>query len=433
MAPLSPRETDPPPQDDPPPLSSSSDLFAPTLNPPMLAFHQSPPTEYDSAPLPPASSSSSLNASADVMSTAYTLFFPPDSLRRQLPMNLLSQPLQQPSTGASLPHVHFTQQSASIPYPQPGGSSATPIHRQELEQAQQHRPQLLSVPRHREYYYPPIRNLNEAADQDNTSTRFQRLLQLQAWSDSQSLSNPVPQTAAQSYYSAASLMPPEYGLPLVNQQSGIPRPEMLVSPAPTSSIPLPMAQTQTQTIPLYGPPHLPERQQPHLQQQPLDQRYAAGPHQDIFVPKAESRSKTKRFRLTHAQTRFLLTEFARQPHPDAALRERLAAEIPGLSPRQLQVWFQNRRAKLRKLPRNENTELLTQQSQSQMPQQNILSTQHLTREDQQSPQSSILQQPLQLITTSPQLQLIHPQREARKQEPAQGPTQGHSAHRSGIQ
>lgn len=47
-------------------------------------------------------------------------------------------------------------------------------------------------------------------------------------------------------------------------------------------------------------------------------------------------------RLTHHQTRFLMSEFAKQPHPDAAHRERLSREIPGLSPRQVQVWFQNR-------------------------------------------------------------------------------------------
>lgn len=49
-------------------------------------------------------------------------------------------------------------------------------------------------------------------------------------------------------------------------------------------------------------------------------------------------------RLTHQQTRFLMSEFAKQPHPDAAHRERLSREIPGLSPRQVQVWFQNRYA-----------------------------------------------------------------------------------------
>ncbi|KAL8913967.1 MAG: hypothetical protein Q9171_001352 [Xanthocarpia ochracea] len=55
-----------------------------------------------------------------------------------------------------------------------------------------------------------------------------------------------------------------------------------------------------------------------------------------------AKRKMKRFRLTHTQTRFLMSEFARQAHPDAAQRERLSREIPGLSPRQVQVWFQNR-------------------------------------------------------------------------------------------
>lgn len=55
-----------------------------------------------------------------------------------------------------------------------------------------------------------------------------------------------------------------------------------------------------------------------------------------------AKRKMKRFRLTHNQTRFLMSEFARQAHPDAAHRERLSREIPGLSPRQVQVWFQNR-------------------------------------------------------------------------------------------
>lgn len=47
-------------------------------------------------------------------------------------------------------------------------------------------------------------------------------------------------------------------------------------------------------------------------------------------------------RLSHQQTRFLMSEFAKQPHPDAAHRDRLSKQIPGLSPRQVQVWFQNR-------------------------------------------------------------------------------------------
>ncbi|KAK5108941.1 hypothetical protein LTR62_007656 [Meristemomyces frigidus] len=68
--------------------------------------------------------------------------------------------------------------------------------------------------------------------------------------------------------------------------------------------------------------------------------------------------KMKRFRLTHNQTRFLMAEFARQPHPDAAHRERLSREIPGLSPRQVQVWFQNRRAKLKRLTTDDRERML---------------------------------------------------------------------------
>ncbi|KAM0721210.1 hypothetical protein Q7P37_003497 [Cladosporium fusiforme] len=68
--------------------------------------------------------------------------------------------------------------------------------------------------------------------------------------------------------------------------------------------------------------------------------------------------KMKRFRLTHNQTRFLMSEFARQAHPDAAHRERLSREIPGLSPRQVQVWFQNRRAKLKRLSTDDRASMM---------------------------------------------------------------------------
>ncbi|RJE27392.1 homeobox transcription factor [Aspergillus sclerotialis] len=73
---------------------------------------------------------------------------------------------------------------------------------------------------------------------------------------------------------------------------------------------------------------------------------------------AADKKKMKRFRLTHNQTRFLMSEFTRQAHPDAAHRERLSREIPGLSPRQVQVWFQNRRAKLKRLTSNDRERML---------------------------------------------------------------------------
>ncbi|KAI1180814.1 hypothetical protein F4777DRAFT_173800 [Nemania sp. FL0916] len=71
-----------------------------------------------------------------------------------------------------------------------------------------------------------------------------------------------------------------------------------------------------------------------------------------------ARRKMKRFRLTHQQTRFLMSEFSKQPHPDAAHRERLSREIPGLSPRQVQVWFQNRRAKIKRMTADDRDRMI---------------------------------------------------------------------------
>ncbi|KFA68197.1 hypothetical protein S40285_01565 [Stachybotrys chlorohalonatus IBT 40285] len=82
-----------------------------------------------------------------------------------------------------------------------------------------------------------------------------------------------------------------------------------------------------------------------------------GPPQTA-AERAAARRKMKRFRLTHQQTRFLMSEFAKQPHPDAAHRERLSREIPGLSPRQVQVWFQNRRAKIKRLTADDRERMI---------------------------------------------------------------------------
>ncbi|KAJ5604984.1 hypothetical protein N7510_010138 [Penicillium lagena] len=87
---------------------------------------------------------------------------------------------------------------------------------------------------------------------------------------------------------------------------------------------------------------------------PSDERGGDGVHK----PSALDKKKMKRFRLTHNQTRFLMSEFTRQAHPDAAHRDRLSREIPGLTPRQVQVWFQNRRAKLKRLTTNDRERML---------------------------------------------------------------------------
>ena len=52
-----------------------------------------------------------------------------------------------------------------------------------------------------------------------------------------------------------------------------------------------------------------------------------------------------------------MSEFAKQPRPDAAHRERLSREIPGFSPRQVQVWFQNRQV-LPPTPKYQELELI---------------------------------------------------------------------------
>ncbi|CAG7959031.1 unnamed protein product [Penicillium olsonii] len=90
---------------------------------------------------------------------------------------------------------------------------------------------------------------------------------------------------------------------------------------------------------------------------PDDDKDMMGSDDNNRSPSMEKK-KMRRFRLTHNQTRFLMSEFTRQAHPDAAHRERLSKEIPGLTPRQVQVWFQNRRAKLKRLTTNDRERML---------------------------------------------------------------------------
>ncbi|KAF8859604.1 homeobox-domain-containing protein [Acephala macrosclerotiorum] len=90
----------------------------------------------------------------------------------------------------------------------------------------------------------------------------------------------------------------------------------------------------------------------------IDAEVEEGAPPQTAAERRAERRKMKRFRLTHQQTRFLMSEFAKQAHPDAAHRERLSREIPGLSPRQVQVWFQNRRAKIKRLTADDRERMM---------------------------------------------------------------------------
>ena len=88
----------------------------------------------------------------------------------------------------------------------------------------------------------------------------------------------------------------------------------------------------------------------HLVERLREKREKKRLRQVICTQKREKKKKKKKkighanqcYRLTDNETRFLMGEFARQPHPDAAHRERIARGIPGLTPGQVQVWFLNR-------------------------------------------------------------------------------------------
>ncbi|EER42773.1 homeobox transcription factor [Histoplasma capsulatum H143] len=108
----------------------------------------------------------------------------------------------------------------------------------------------------------------------------------------------------------------------------------------------------------------------HVDHEGLGQRQSGGQSlAKTTIDRLKAKRRMKRFRqtlanrnpiprLSHNRTRFLMSEFTRQAHPDAAHRERLSKEIPGLSPRQEQIWFQNRRAKLKRLTSDDREKAL---------------------------------------------------------------------------
>ncbi|KAG0132041.1 hypothetical protein HOY82DRAFT_558713 [Tuber indicum] len=116
--------------------------------------------------------------------------------------------------------------------------------------------------------------------------------------------------------------------------------------------------SQTSNGSMIESPHSSSHHSEHRHSVDIAGQPSHGEHHMSLSERRQEKRKMKRFRLTHNQTRFLMSEFARQAHPDAAHRERLAREIPGLSPRQVQVWFQNRRAKLKRMSSDDRERMM---------------------------------------------------------------------------
>ncbi|KAG0241033.1 hypothetical protein BGX31_001493 [Mortierella sp. GBA43] len=103
-----------------------------------------------------------------------------------------------------------------------------------------------------------------------------------------------------------------------------------------------------------GPPQLNIPQQPiqyngvdlNQQQHYLDLRQQQQPHFGFFPSKVESRQDGRR-RLTTEESDFLLQQFGMNERPTAQEREGFAKHL-NLDRRTIQVWFQNRRAKLKR-------------------------------------------------------------------------------------
>jgi len=66
----------------------------------------------------------------------------------------------------------------------------------------------------------------------------------------------------------------------------------------------------------------------------------------VVIPPPEGEGKNKRKRKTPKQLAVLESEFAKNPMPNKDIRERLGLTL-GLTSRQVQIWFQNRRAKVK--------------------------------------------------------------------------------------
>ncbi|KXS17585.1 hypothetical protein M427DRAFT_133391 [Gonapodya prolifera JEL478] len=99
------------------------------------------------------------------------------------------------------------------------------------------------------------------------------------------------------------------------------------------------------TSPAVSPPTASQPTQNANGQQPLRKEYAFV--QEMFVTATgELQSKPKRKTLSQHQSRELAAAFQRNDKPKTTEREALAEQL-GLTQREVQIWFQNRRAKLK--------------------------------------------------------------------------------------
>jgi len=69
------------------------------------------------------------------------------------------------------------------------------------------------------------------------------------------------------------------------------------------------------------------------------------PEAEAAADLQDQKAGKKRRRLTSEETRVLTGEFDKNPKPNAKLRAKLSMEIPGMTARAVQIWFQNRRQK----------------------------------------------------------------------------------------
>jgi len=78
---------------------------------------------------------------------------------------------------------------------------------------------------------------------------------------------------------------------------------------------------------------------------PTSPQLEGGLEEEAVGELQDMKAGKKRRRLTSEETRVLTGEFDKNPKPNAKLRAKLSMEIPGMTARAVQIWFQNRRQK----------------------------------------------------------------------------------------